>query len=108
MKIASLAVASLVCLPYSTAFVGPQFAKKSLVASKLKVHDNGEGEVPGWVRPASVFAAGLTVAAQVAGASVDFPAQPVSSLIQVASGKFNSSYSSKSHHRSRVNSDQLL
>mmetsp|Transcript_59778 Transcript_59778/g.173180 ORF Transcript_59778/g.173180 Transcript_59778/m.173180 type:complete len:447 (-) Transcript_59778:803-2143(-) len=84
MKIASVAVASLVCLPCSTAFMGPVFARKSPVASSLHLHDNSEGEIPRWSGPASVLAAGLTVAAQVAGASVELPAQSVSSYIQVA------------------------
>ena len=88
MKIASVAVASLVCLPCSTAFMGPLFARKSLAATNLHSYDNSEGEIPAWAGPASVLAAGLTVAAQVAGASVELPTQPVSSFIQVASGKF--------------------
>ena len=88
MKITSVAVASLACLPISTAFMGPQFARKSVVASNLHLQGNSDGEIPGWAGPASVLVAGLTVAAQVAGASVDLPAQSTLSYIQIASGKF--------------------
>jgi len=83
MKIATAAVASLACVQYSSAFVGPQFAGRALKSS-LNGHATSDGEVPGWVAPVSTVVAGLTVAAQSVGAAVDMPVPPMTPSIEIA------------------------
>lgn len=91
MKIAATAVASLACLQYSLAFVGPQFANRAATTSKtskLNLLDYSDGEIPGWIGPASAVVASLTVASQVAVASVDVPATMSPAIVQVMSGTY--------------------
>jgi phosphohistidine swiveling domain-containing protein len=85
MKIFCAAVLAVSCMPYSAAFTGPQVVNRSAQASKLNLHGKSDGESPSWVGPAAAVVTGLTVASQVAGASVGVPV-PVNP-VEIANGK---------------------
>jgi uncharacterized iron-regulated membrane protein len=70
MKIFGSAVLAVCCMPYSAAFVGPQAAFRPAQTSKLNLHPNLDGDTPAWAGPAAAMVAGLTLASQVAGASI--------------------------------------
>ena len=67
MKIFGAAVVVVSCMPYSAAFIGPQVTHRQV----SKVNLQSDGDSPSWVGPAATVVAGLTVASQMAGASID-------------------------------------
>ena len=81
MKIIGAALLAVSCMPYSAAFIGPQVARQT---SKLNLLGNSDGDSPAWVGPAATVVAGLTVASQVAGATV--PVTPVAP-VEIISGE---------------------
>lgn len=88
MKFSSAAVVSLGCVQYSTAFLTPHFATRSIQSSKVQLNAEVEREVPGWVGPVSTVVAGLTVAAQTVGATdVDLPTVSFVPGIEISNGK---------------------
>jgi hypothetical protein len=82
MKFVGAAVLAVSCMPYSDAFVGPQFAIRPVQASKLNLHGNSDGDSPGWVGPAATVVAGLTVASQMVGATVGVSTPAPMEIIQ--------------------------
>ena len=72
MKVSGLVVVAIACMPSSLAFTGQTFGR----ANKDTKLSSYKDSTPGWMGPAAVVAAGLTVASQMAGASVAVPSSP--------------------------------
>jgi hypothetical protein len=70
MQIFGAAVLAISALPCSAAFMAPQVAFRSSRTSKLNLQ-NADGD--SYVGPAATIVAGLTLASQMAGATVTMP-----------------------------------
>ena len=78
MKIFGAAVVVVSCMPYAAAFIGPQVTHRQV--SKINLQSNGDS--PSWVGAAATVVAGLTVASQMAGASVDVASPSATAIVQ--------------------------
>ena len=88
MKIGAAAVVALSGITYSSAFIGPQFARKTTTIQPTRVNLQVDGDnSPGWVGPAATAIATLTVASQVSGATVDVMNPPSLPAIEISNGE---------------------
>lgn len=90
MKIVAAAVVAVSALPYSSAFVGPQAASRTLQASSLNLQKtpSENNDAAAWVGSAATVVAGLTLASQSVGAAVpvDVPMPTSATVVEASNG----------------------